>query len=153
MSATTDMGAPRGRPHNPPVPGSEDRPPRARRTAAEHGPLDFDVEVGRRVRAYRMALGMSQEALAAKIGVTFQQVQKYEKGNNRVAASKLAGIAAALQTTIGALCGEETGNTPAVDWSQYNSADTLELANAFGKIRCERVRRHIVNLTRELGTA
>ena len=60
----------------------------------------IDVHVGDRVRRRRRALGVSQEQLADKLGLTFQQVQKYERGANRVSASKLYQIACALQASI-----------------------------------------------------
>jgi transcriptional regulator with XRE-family HTH domain len=60
-----------------------------------------DMWIGRRVRSRRLELGMSQEVLAELLGVTFQQVQKYEKGVNRIAASRLFDISAALDTPIG----------------------------------------------------
>ncbi len=59
-----------------------------------------DVYVGKRVRQQRTALGMSQENLASKLGVTFQQVQKYEKGANRIGASRLFQVSQALQVPI-----------------------------------------------------
>ena len=62
------------------------------------GPVDKSI--GGRIRARRLALGMSQEALAAEIGLTFQQVQKYEKGLNRVAAATLLDIARALDAPV-----------------------------------------------------
>jgi transcriptional regulator with XRE-family HTH domain len=63
-------------------------------------PNPVDVEVGRRIRFERMASGLSQTDLGTKIGVTFQQVQKYEKGTNRVGASRLTQIAKALDVPI-----------------------------------------------------
>ena len=62
------------------------------------GPVDKTI--GARIRARRLALGMSQEALASEIGITFQQVQKYEKGQNRVAAATLLDIARALDAPV-----------------------------------------------------
>jgi transcriptional regulator with XRE-family HTH domain len=59
-----------------------------------------DIELGRRTRARRLALGMSQERLAEILGVTFQQVQKYERGTNRIAASRLHDIARALDMPV-----------------------------------------------------
>ena len=67
----------------------------------------IDVEIGRRVRAYRIARGMSQSQLGGKIGVRFQQIQKYEKGVNRVGGGRLKKIAAKLGLPIGALFGED----------------------------------------------
>ena len=61
----------------------------ARRTVAEFGPHPVDVHVGSRVRLRRTLLGMSQTDLGGALGVTFQQVQKYESGKNRIAASRL----------------------------------------------------------------
>ena len=63
--------------------------------------VDMDSHVGARVRLRRMMLGMSQEGLGDKIGLTFQQVQKYERGSNRVSASRLQQVAGALQVPIG----------------------------------------------------
>ena len=66
----------------------------------DESPNPIDVHVGDRVRRRRRALGVSQEQLADKLGLTFQQVQKYERGANRVSASKLYQIASALQASI-----------------------------------------------------
>ncbi len=64
---------------------------------AMRSPDAIDVYVGQRVRAQRVAIGMSQEKLADALGLTFQQVQKYEKGTNRISCSKLVQIAKALR--------------------------------------------------------
>jgi transcriptional regulator with XRE-family HTH domain len=61
---------------------------------------DVDAHIGRRVRARRLEVGMSQEQLADLLGVTFQQIQKYEKGVNRVAASRLYDMTNALDVEI-----------------------------------------------------
>lgn len=81
---------------------------------AERAPLDFsarlptetDREIGARIALRRKVLGVSQNALAQTLGVSYAQLQKYESGSNRVAASRLLKIAAELDTTIGALVGE-----------------------------------------------
>lgn len=77
----------------------------------------IDTRLGAAIRLRREALGVTQAALADKIGVTFQQVQKYERGLNRVAASRLVGIALALETSVGELLDETTANDdkPGVD--------------------------------------
>lgn len=62
---------------------------------------DADVEIGGRVKSRRLELGRSQEWLANKIGLTFQQVQKYEKGSNRIGGSRMQQIAAALEVQPG----------------------------------------------------
>lgn len=68
--------------------------------APEQRPAPVDLIVGANVRRLRKTRGLSQEALADRIGLTFQQVQKYEKGTNRISASKLFDIAAALRCVI-----------------------------------------------------
>lgn len=60
-----------------------------------------DIHVGARIRARRQKIGMTQQALAEKVGVKFQQIQKYETGINRVSASRLWGIAKALGVSVG----------------------------------------------------
>jgi len=67
---------------------------------ADHRPHPVDVTVGRNIRTLRAARRMSQEALAAELGITFQQIQKYERGTNRVSASRLAEIALALEVGL-----------------------------------------------------
>jgi len=74
--------------------------------ATSYEPDPIDVEVGARVRLHRKALGLSQTALAEALGLTFQQIQKYERGANRISASMLVRTAQKLQTTVGALVGE-----------------------------------------------
>ncbi len=72
------------------------------------GPVD--KKIGVRIRARRLEIGMSQEALASKLGITFQQVQKYEKGVNRVAAPTLLDLAEALQVPVMALLPQTRGD-------------------------------------------
>ena len=60
-------------------------------------PDPIDVEVGQRLRSFRLARGLSQTSLAEAVGITFQQVQKYERGNNRISASRLCNMAKALK--------------------------------------------------------
>jgi transcriptional regulator with XRE-family HTH domain len=67
---------------------------------AAEAPDPIDVHVGKMIRARRRAIGVSQHELAPAIGVTFQQIQKYELGSNRVSASKLFGIAQALGVAV-----------------------------------------------------
>lgn len=77
-------------------------------------PNPIDVHVGQRIRARRMQLGITQEKLADAIDLTFQQVQKYEKGTNRVGASRMAQIGAALKTPVSYFFeGAPGGSTPA----------------------------------------
>jgi transcriptional regulator with XRE-family HTH domain len=76
----------------------------------------FDVRVGQRIRTYRLNRGLSQSALGEKIGVSFQQIQKYERGINRIGVSRLKRIAAVFDTSLTALLGEDdNGGDAAVD--------------------------------------
>src|ERR1700760_1072881 len=80
------------------------------------GPDPIDIEVGGRIRARRVSLGVSQTALAKALGLTFQQVQKYEKGANRVSASTLVRVARELGVTVAFLVGEGgEPSSPATD--------------------------------------
>lgn len=95
-------------------------------------PRDVDLIVGMNIRTRRQLVGMSQEKLADAIGVTFQQVQKYEKGTNRVGSSRLFEIATALNTTVTALFnGAEQGQAHPVaaqisELSAYRAAKMLD---------------------------
>ena len=73
---------------------------RGRPPASENGPNPIDVHVGSRVRLRRMLLGISQEKLGQKIGLTFQQVQKYERGANRISAGRLFDLSIVLDVSI-----------------------------------------------------
>jgi len=88
----------------------------------------LDVLIGAAIRARRNDLGWSQADLASRIGVTYQQVQKYETGANRVAATTLAGIAAGLGCSLSALVPSDTGDdTTAVSLVQQIRAAALAL--------------------------
>ncbi len=89
---------------------------------ANNAPDPIDIEVGARIRVRRKSLTLSQSALADALGITFQQVQKYERGANRVSASMLVRIAAKLGTTVGALVGENDDNRQSHDVYQKLAA-------------------------------
>jgi transcriptional regulator with XRE-family HTH domain len=120
-----------------------------------------DKHVGQRVRMRRMMLGMSQEVLGDALDLTFQQVQKYEKGTNRVSASRLQHISQILQVPVafffeGAprVRGEHHAQTDAPS-PQYVSdylatSDGLHLTKAFMQIRDPKLRRSIVNLVEQI---
>jgi transcriptional regulator with XRE-family HTH domain len=127
-------------------------------------PNPIDVHVGSRVRFRRMLLGMSQEKLGEKLGLTFQQIQKYEKGINRIGASRLFDLAQVLGVSVQFFYEE----APAADVPQFvaegfaekpaensiveflRSRDGLELNKAFVRITDVRARRAIVELVRSL---
>ena len=121
-------------------------------------PNPVDRHVGLRIRVRRRELGMTQGELAEAIGLTFQQVQKYERAANRISASKLWEVARVLQTTVGYFYdglghpAETTAATPgreAIDMLLL-TPEGLDLAETFPRIRQSRVRRKILELTRSL---
>ncbi|HXF89856.1 MAG TPA: helix-turn-helix transcriptional regulator [Xanthobacteraceae bacterium] len=126
-------------------------------------PTSIDRQVGQRLRMRRRMLGVSQMRLASMIGLTFQQVQKYEKGTNRLGASRLYQIAQALQVPVSYFF-DDLSNVPVepsrpmevalvpVDYISdfLANADALLLAKAFMKIRDARIRRQIVRLVEQI---
>ena len=111
-------------------------------------PDPLDVMVGAKIRIFRTHRGMSQSDLAARIGVAFQQVQKYEKGINRVGASRLSRIAAVLDISIGDLF-EPSRNKRSDAKSPFRllaERDALRVLTAFSRTRDPRVRRAIALL-------
>jgi transcriptional regulator with XRE-family HTH domain len=100
------------------------------------GPDPIDVAVGARIRIRRRVLDMSQTKLAEGLGITFQQIQKYERGSNRVSASMLVKIAATLRTSVAALIGED-GSEPAdpIVISQLATPGSMELLGAYANIK------------------
>jgi transcriptional regulator with XRE-family HTH domain len=121
----------------------------------------IDKHVGSRVRLRRMMLGMNQTKLGDALGITFQQVQKYEKGTNRVSASRLQHISHILQVPVpfffdGAphVPGQTTGNgtapSPVYVTEFLASSDGLALTKAFMRIQKRELRRCIVNLVEEI---
>lgn len=127
---------------------------------ADRSPNPVDLHVGARVRMRRKFLGMSQEGLAETIDLTFQQVQKYERGSNRISASKLYEISKALKAPV-AYFFEGYGKGEAVEgFSESESeqfvhgflmtTEGIELAEAFPRIRNAKHRRKILDLVRAL---
>jgi transcriptional regulator with XRE-family HTH domain len=116
----------------------------------------IDRKLGQRVRSRRLEIGMSQERLAEILGVTFQQVQKYEKGVNRIAASRLLDICSALDVSISRLYeGLRSTRAPgAAEPRQDFVEDALstpegsQLMSLFASIHSVRVRRRIVELVK-----
>ena len=115
------------------------------------GPDPIDVAVGARVRIRRRWLGFSQTQLANALGITFQQVQKYERGANRVSASMLVKIAAKLETTVAALVGED-GQAPveAIIYAQLSTPGATELLAAYAQISDGEARRALLTITEGL---
>ncbi|WP_332765965.1 helix-turn-helix domain-containing protein [Phenylobacterium sp.] len=116
------------------------------------GPDPVDIAIGARMRLRRKSLGISQGALADQIGVSFQQVQKYERGANRVSGSTLVAVAAALATTVGWLVGEEGAISDAADEivQALAMSGAVDLLEAFVDIPKASARTALVALAREM---
>ena len=122
-------------------------------------PNDVDAHVGARLRQRRMLLGISQEQLAEMLGLTFQQVQKYERGTNRISASRLFQLARALDTPITWFFDEmaldrgverekavsETEDNDPMSWRE-----TLELVRVYSRIDDRKVRKKLYEMAKAL---
>lgn len=127
-------------------------------------PHPTDLRVGQLLRERRMLLGMSQERLGALLGVTYQQVQKYERGSNRIGSSRLHDLCRILAVPVGYFFDQTPlpamglaeapptfeHETPPVP-VQPDGRETLELVRAFNRIGDPQVRRQLLELTRALG--
>jgi transcriptional regulator with XRE-family HTH domain len=108
----------------------------------------LDAMVGAKVRVFRINRGISQTALAEQLGVTFQQVQKYEKGTNRIGASRLSQIATALDISVAELFEPSNGKTSEIDspFKMLAEPGALRVLKAYVRTADPAVRRAIVNL-------
>ncbi len=138
-------------------------------TIAERGPRPVDVHVGGRVRLRRTLLGMSQEKLGAAINLTFQQVQKYERGTNRIGASRLFELSKVLDVPVSfffddippEISGERSGRPTGMAEAQgavYEAdalakRETLELVRAYYRIKNEKVRKRVFELAKALANS
>jgi transcriptional regulator with XRE-family HTH domain len=123
-------------------------------------PNPIDKHVGSRVRMRRMMLNMSQEKLGDGLDLTFQQVQKYEKGTNRIGASRLQAIATILQVPVSFFfegaphlpghSGMGEAPSPAYVSDFLATSDGLSLTKSFMKIKSSKMRRRIVSLVEQI---
>ncbi len=142
--------------------------PRSSRGRMPSGkPNPIDVHVGGRVRLRRTLMGMSQERLGEAIGLSFQQVQKYERGANRIGASRLWDLSRVLECPISFFfeeMGDDTASasprnlnveTPDIEPAENDpmaKRETLELVRAYYRIKDYHVRRRIYKLAKSLAT-
>jgi len=141
---------------------------RRRQTVAEHGPDPIDIFVGNRIRGRRIGLKISQTKLGNVIDVTFQQIQKYENGTNRVGASNLYRIAEALGVNVsfffegltestsrarGRAGGFADGEQAMLQGDPLSSRESIELMHNFYRINDNQVRRRLFQLVRALSAA
>ena len=124
-------------------------------------PHPVDAHVGSRVRLRRSMLKMSQTKLGEKLGVTFQQVQKYEKGTNRISCSKLYELCLALDAQVGfffdgystkadKVTGMAESSGASYDADFFSTPESVKLNLAFGRITNAALRRQMVDLTKAL---
>ena len=124
---------------------------RKRRTVAEFGPHPVDVHVGGRVRLRRTLLGMSQEKLGEALELTFQQIQKYERGTNRISASRLYQLCHVLDVPIEYFFEELEGGKPAPSPDNVMvKRETLELVRAYYRIRDPKVSKALRAMTKAM---
>jgi transcriptional regulator with XRE-family HTH domain len=140
----------------------------ARRPGRRKGekPNPIDVHVGARVRLRRNMLGLSQEKLGEAIGLTFQQVQKYERGANRIGASRLHDLSRVLDVPVSfffddmdpvrapaipAGCAEPSG-AEAFDSDPLRKRETIELVSAYYRIEDPTIRRRLFDLAKALSS-
>ncbi len=131
-------------------------------------PNPIDVHVGARLRQRRTLLGMSQTTLGDAIGLTFQQMQKYEKGSNRISASRLFALTRVLDVPIQyffddmptavaasspAQGGGKAKKLPSYEPDPMAKRETLGLVRAYYKIRDPEIRKHLLAMTETLGAA
>jgi transcriptional regulator with XRE-family HTH domain len=135
-------------------------------TQRKAGPLPkkqanpIDGQVGNRVRLRRMLVGMSQERLGELLGLTFQQVQKYEKGVNRIGAGRLYQVAQILGVPISyfyegvielSAASSRHGDTPTPPVMEFlSSGEGLQLSLAFMRIKDQKVRKRVIDLVKSL---
>ncbi len=128
-------------------------------------PTAIDRYVGSRVRQQRLLLGLSQSALASKLGITFQQLQKNERGTNRIGASRLLELSlslgvpiqyffddmpAEIAAAVGVTKGQHTHSPPADEKSVMARAETIRLVRAYFEIDDPRVRKRVFSLAKTL---
>ena len=134
-------------------------------TANKKKPNPIDIHVGTRIRLRRTMLSMSQEKLGEALGITFQQIQKYEKGTNRVGASRLQNISSVLNVPVafffedapgdpqGGQSGMSEANSPNYVVDFLSSSEGLQLNRAFIKIEDAKVRRKLIDLAKALASS
>jgi transcriptional regulator with XRE-family HTH domain len=134
----------------------------ARKSSGRGRPNPVDVHVGGRLRQRRTLLGMSQERLADAIGLTFQQVQKYERGANRIGASRLHQLSRVLEVPVSYFFEDMSRapvatapegfaeEPPTYDPDPMNRRETLELVRAYYRITDERLRKRVFELVKAI---
>ncbi len=122
-----------------------------RRTVREDGPDPIDVHVGHRLRQARLLAGMTQDDLGDGIGVSFQAVQKYEHGENRLSASRLFVAAQVLKRPVSFFFEDLDGAAPAKVSGNGVSREEIELVRHYRQIPDDKLREHMLQMTKQIG--
>ena len=136
----------------------------AEKSPSDAAPHPLDTHVGQKLRHRRLMLGLTQEKLGGVLGLTFQQVQKYERGQNRVSASRLYEIAHALRVPVayffedapsmlsvpGLSDQKQEPLEDAAPANDYNSRETAELLRAYFRIEDSKKRKRVLDLIRAM---
>ena len=142
---------------------------RAKKQVSRSGPNPIDIHVGSRVQLRRRLLGMNQTKLAGAVGTTYQQIQKYEKGTNRISASRLFNLGRALDVPISFffedLSPEAAGGgkrrarglseAPAsvLEPDSLSKRETVDLIRAYYRVTDPKLRKRVLDLLKALGKA
>ena len=134
--------------------------------AEDQGPNPVDIHVGAKVKSRRLMMGLSQEELANSIGLTFQQVQKYERGTNRISVSRLMDISKALKTPVDyfldgcaalmqgsrkmAMRGVSDVKQQALEDEPLTKKDVLELVRAYQRIKKPALKKQILEMAKAM---
>jgi transcriptional regulator with XRE-family HTH domain len=129
----------------------------------EEGPNPIDIHVGAKVKSRRLMLGLSQEELASAIGLTFQQVQKYERGTNRISVSRLVDICRALKVPFSyfldgsAMAGRKPALRGVADAGQdeyspdvLTRRDVLDLVRAYSSIKAPHLKKQLLEMAKAM---
>lgn len=132
----------------------------------EEGPHPVDIHVGTKVKSRRLMLGLSQEELANAIGLTFQQVQKYEKGTNRISVSRLMDISRALKSPVDyflngvaaqgkkfAIKGFSDTKQEALEGDPLTRRDVLDLVRAYQSIQTPQLKKQLLEMAKAMAKA
>ena len=159
MARATTQTSRRGRP---PTRGAKAAAPAARKPAAAAAKpkrgrqpgtkrtTEIDRVIGAKIRMRRGEIGITQTALANAIGVTFQQVQKYEQGANRVGGSRLDAVAKALQVPVSYFFDQSADDLEVAQGSLLHGRGAVSLLKAYAAVKDQRQRTALVNLSRAL---
>ena len=115
---------------------------------------DADIVIGESIKAQRNLIEMSQDDLGQALGVSFQQIQKYEKGINRISSGRLTELATTLQCSVTDLVGgADKTSAKSTPFSRYAaSKEGVAIINAMAKISSPALRRHVINLVETLAS-